>query len=169
MPALALQDPPLAHHDMIEPGTYAMHTDSCKPWGDEDRQDDGGLRNMAKRWIAKDSAPVLLTFAQVKSLQDDTDPDAAIGKKTRAWLNLTKRHAGSRVVNEGDRVDVSGFLNRVADGAKAETVNCKKGFGTRDGRDIHLNIGPSVSTDEYMGIVIELIPQLPVDDWAVPN
>src|SRR5436190_6192114 len=43
----------LAAVDTIAPGKYAMHTASCKPWGDEDPNDDGGLRNRAKRFMAK--------------------------------------------------------------------------------------------------------------------
>jgi hypothetical protein len=160
---------PLAALDTVEPGKYAMHDASCKPWGDGDVTQNDGLMNVAKRFIARAGEPVSLTINNFEQLQADTDPDAIAHKKEREHLTLTNRTAGTKTVSEGDRVSVSGFLARAADGSAAEKVNCKlSNSTTKDGRDIHINIGPEPNLDEYDGIVVEMIPQLPVGDFIVP-
>lgn len=159
---------PLADPDTIEPGKYAMHS-SCAPSGSEKESgSDGWLRNLAKRWMALDTAPVALTVADFARLQKSADNDATSHKHNRAQLTLMDVHAGAIAVSEGDRVSLSGFLNRVDDGAVVESVNCGISKSkTKDGRDIHINIGPAPNGDEFAGVVVEIIPQLPVEDWPV--
>ena len=159
---------PLADPDTIEPGKYAMHS-SCPPSGSEtEAGSDGWVRNLAKRWMALDTAPVDLTVADFSRLQKNTDKNAAKQKRSRSQLTLANIDAGAAVVSEGDRVSLSGFLNRVDDGAVVESVNCGVSKArTKDGRDIHINIGPEPNGDEFAGVVVEMIPQLPVEDWPV--
>jgi uncharacterized protein YgiM (DUF1202 family) len=149
----------LADHDKIQPGKFAMHTASCKPWGDEDPNDDGGLRNRAKRFMAKGDV-VPLTVNQFKQLQAKTDTDAVNHKHTRDTLSLTNKTVGTVTVSEGDHVSVAGFLNSAADGSEEEMVNCKTANATKDGHDLHINIGPEPNGNEFAGIVVEMIPQL---------
>ena len=101
-----------------------MHSSACQPWGDGDPADDSGLRNIAKRWMAKGTVTPL-TVHQFQLLQSKTDSDAVAHKKTRDQLTLTGLVVDTNDLSEGDLVSVSGFLNRAQDGSKQETVNCK--------------------------------------------
>lgn len=159
---------PLGKADTIEPGKYAMHS-SCPPSGDETTPNsDGSLRNLAKRWMAADKTPVSLTVAEFATLQKNTDSDAVKHSHQRDQLTLVNIEAGSKKVSEGDRVSLSGYLNRVDNGAIVENVNCKVSKkSTKDGRDVHINIGPEPNGNEFAGVVVELIPQLPVSDWSI--
>ncbi len=152
------------------PGSEAVDRPSCPPEGTSHiasqlTQQDDELRNRAKRFIAADATPVLLSIDDFKALQADTDPNAADHVKLFVPRNLTEKHAGTHTVSEGERVSVTGFLNRAQPGSNSESVNC----AGADGRDIHLNIGPRPPTpapNEWAGIVAELIPQLPFPGWT---
>src|SRR5262249_20052861 len=159
-------DFPLADPDTIEPRKYAMHS-SCPPNGDEDVRDDGGQRNLAKRFMAGGTLTPL-TVNNFKALQTATDKDAVDHKTKRDKLTLKDIEVASTKVSEGDMVSVSGFLNHADNGSKQETVNCKTPHATKDGQDLHINIGPEPNGDEFAGIVVEMITQLPVGDFEVP-
>lgn len=152
------------------PGTEAVDDPSCPAAGTTkltgNRKTDDEQRNRAKRFIAQAAQPVSLSISDFAALQTDTDPNAAHAVKVFVPRNLTDKHAGAHTVSEGDRVGVTGFLQRAQDGSAAESVNC----GGTDGQDIHLNINaskPSPPTfNEWTGIVVEVIPQVPLPGWA---
>jgi hypothetical protein len=152
------------------PGTEAVDDPSCPAEGHSNRtgpaKQDDELRNRAKRFIANVTTPVLLSVADFKSLQADTDPDAANHVHKQLPRNLTNKQAGTHTVSEGERVAITGFLHRAEEGSSAESVNC----AGSDGRDIHLNLNepkPNPPTfNEWTGIVIEVIPQVPLPGWT---
>ena len=151
------------------PGTEAVDDPACPAEGHTNRtgdaKQDDELRNRAKRFIARATPPVLLSLDDFKALQADTDADAANHVHKQLPRNLTGKHAGSHTVSEGDRVSVTGFLHRAENGSAAESVNC----AGNDGRDIHLNINamkPQATFNEWTGIVVEAIPQVPLPGWT---
>jgi hypothetical protein len=156
---------PIAAAQQPAPGTEAVDRPSCPAKGKSkltgDRKKDDEARNLAKRFVAKDTPPVLLSIADLKDLQHDTDPQAAKHVQMFVPRELTDKHAGTHIVSEGDRVSVTGFLHRAEEGSNSESVNC----AGQDGRDIHLNINtpkPFVAFNEWTGIVAEVIPQVPL-------
>ena len=102
---------------------------------------DAGLRNTAKKHIPTGTTPVPLTFDDFKALQDDTNQLFRDAHATKAKIEpnrdaLHNLQTTSRTVNEGDLVQLMGFI--VADTKQgAESVNC----GGSDGFDFHINIG----------------------------
>ncbi len=162
--------PPLSPTPITTPGTEAVDDPSCPAEGHSNRtgpaKQDDELRNRAKRFIANVTTPVVLSIADFKALQADTDPDAANHVHKQLPRSLTNKHAGTHTVSEGERVAVTGFLHRAEEGSSAESVNC----AGSDGRDIHLNINephPNPPTfNEWTGIVVEVIPQSPPPGWT---
>jgi hypothetical protein len=151
------------------PGSEAVDNPSCPAEGTShrtgDAKKDDELRNRAKRFVAKQTAAVMLAVPDSEALQADTDPDAADHIHKQLPRNLTNKHAGTHIVSEGDRVSVTGFLHRAEEDSAAESVNC----AGVDGRDIHLNIGataPHPTFNEWAGIVVEVIPQVPLPGWT---
>jgi hypothetical protein len=151
------------------PGTEAVDDPSCPAEGKTSRtgaaKQDDELRNKAKRFIANNTPAVLLSLPDFKALQADTDTDAVDHVHKVLPRNLTGKHAGSHTVSEGERVSVTGFLHRAENGSAAESVNC----AGNDGKDIHLNINtpkPTSTFNEWTGIVVEVIPQVPLPGWT---
>jgi hypothetical protein len=142
---------------------------SCPPGGRSlltgDAKQDDEARNRAKRFIAKRTTPVLLTMADLRQLQRETDPDASWRVRLLVPRRLRDLHAGRRTVSEGDRVSLTGYLQLAEEGPNRESVNCDG----RDGRDIHLNVNaskPVTAYDEWTGIVIEVTPQVPLPGYG---
>jgi hypothetical protein len=168
--ATPLPPPPPAFSPTVAPGTEAVDDPSCPAEGHSNRtgraKQDDDLRNRAKRFIANATTPVVLSIADFKALQADTDPNAANHVQKVLPRTLTNKHAGSHTVSEGERVAVTGFLHRAEEGSAAESVNC----AGSDGRDIHLNINeptPNPPTfSEWTGVVVEVIPQAPLPGWT---
>ncbi len=162
--------PPPPSSSTNVPGTEAVDTPTCPAEGQTNQtgvaKQDDELRNRAKRFIANSTTPVILSIADFTSLQADTDPNAASHVLKQVPRNLTNKHAGTHTVSEGERVAVTGFLHRAEEGSAAESVNC----AGSDGRDIHLNVNepkPAPPTfNEWTGIVIEVIPQVPLPGWT---
>jgi hypothetical protein len=128
-------------------------------------KEDDEARNRAKRFIAKNTTPVLLTVADFRQLQLDTDPEASRVIRRFVPRHLRDLHVAGRTVSEGDRVSLSGYLQRVEEGPNDESVNCDG----RDGRDIHLNVNttkPVTAYDEWTGLVIEVAPQVPLPGYS---
>ncbi len=151
------------------PGTEAVDKPSCPPEGKsklkDDRKADDEARNLAKRYVAKDTPPVILSIADLKDLQADTDPQASIGVHKVLPRELKQKHAGTHLVSEGDRISVTGYLHRAEEGSNSESVNC----AGKDGRDIHLNINktkPVTEYNEWTGIVAEVAPQVLLPGWT---
>jgi hypothetical protein len=132
---------------------------------------DGGLRDMAKRHLPTGTTPKTLTFADFVALQQDVD--TLTGKDavhhtvafTPDRTKLRNLQTASGAVSEGDLVQVAGYVRDARQGSVAEAVNCA---GT-DGRDVHINAGPTKTSSPYAGIVTEMIPQLPQTAWTYPN
>ena len=156
-------------HSQYTPGTEALLHVSCpaegKPTLAGDAKRDAEARNRAKRFIAKNTAPVLLTIASLRQLQLETDPNASHATRQLVPRHLRNLHAGALILSEGDRVSVTGYLHRAEEGSNSESVNC---YG-KDGRDIHLNVNATKSVtayDEWTGVVIEVTPQVALPGYG---
>jgi hypothetical protein len=151
------------------PGTHAVDKPSCPAEGKSklkgDSKKDDEARNLAKRFVAKSTTPVLLTIADLKALQHDTDPNAADHTHKFLPRALDNLHAGAHTLSEGDRVALTGYLHRAEEGSNSESVNCQG----KDGRDIHLNLNktkPITAFNEWTGIVLEAAPQVPLPGYT---
>jgi hypothetical protein len=58
-------------------------------------------------------------------------------------------------ISEGSQVGVTGYL-AAARAQGPESVNCESGTAV----DFHINVGPTDTSSEWNGIVVEIIPQL---------
>jgi len=120
---------------------------------------DAGLRNLAKRHAPVGTTPVTLTLADLLALQQSVSASFADAHTSKTSFHpdrsaLRSLALGAGTINEGDLVQVAGFVNAVRPEG-GESVNC----AGADGGDIHLNLGAQGGT-EWQGVVVEMIPQL---------
>jgi hypothetical protein len=134
--------------------------DLCTPIGCGKEGSTQALVNMAKRRVPTETEATLLTFDDMKGLQDQANQVVgqhveldADGRAKLADLTVT-----DGTVAEGSLVQLSGFIST---GAKphpntGESVNCK--FTQAANNDIHINIAPRPTDTELAGTVVEMVP-----------
>jgi hypothetical protein len=125
--------------------------------------------NSAKRRIPPGTASRLLTFADVRSLQTQTDRVVDQGTQlSQAERNsLRGFNVSGGTVGEGNLVRIAGFIAQGLDPHpnSGESVNCRlRGLANND---IHISLAPRVTNTEFQGIVVEMVPQDRPDGWTV--
>jgi hypothetical protein len=115
---------------------------------------------------------VLLTFADLKSLQEKADALVGEGPYDMTPAGHGKLHglavAGGSVA-EGDAVRVAGYIPKGGEGLhvndSGESVNCnlKKPYDN----DFHIPLAGAAGDSEFQGIVVEMIPQARPAAWTI--
>ena len=118
------------------------------------------------------SAPVLLTFDDLKSLQRVADEKVGEGPydlTPHGYQKLTDLTVSGGSISEGDRVRVVAYIAKGQDGLHVnkagESVNCnlRKPFDN----DFHIPIVAAPGDTEFQGIVAEMIPQARPSAWTI--
>lgn len=142
---------------------------SCPARGCADEGSPLALANELKRNTRSVSPVRPLTFADLKSLQNQADQLVGQRKELtqleRAKLkNLTTAQGR---ISEGDSVRLVGYLvGRVLREGR-ESVNCQ--LLAADATDIHFTLALGPTDTEFGGIVAELIPQGRHPGWTIPK
>jgi hypothetical protein len=129
--------------------------------------------NTMKRTRPEDGkAAALLTFEDLKSLQKQADEKVGQGPydlTPHGYQKLTDLKVSAGSVSEGDLVRVVAYIAKGQDGLHVnkagESVNCnlKKTYDN----DFHIPVVAMPGDTEFMGIVVEMIPQARPSAWTI--
>ncbi len=147
----------------------ALNLAACPAWGAETRGTSRAALNEVKHHLPAGTAPVILEFGELPTLQQEADarvksgPSAKTSTKDRVKLrDLT---VGAHKVGEGDLVAIVGFIVGKASANAGESANCYlKGTSNND---FEFSIAPNAKATPYEGIVGEMIPQDRPKDWTL--
>jgi hypothetical protein len=123
------------------------------------------LVNQLKRHHPTSKTPATLTLDDFTSLQEQADSLVGQKKPLTAAMRkkLTHLSTSSGFVSEGDLVRVTGFLVGTPHANSGESVNCR--LTKVANNDFHLTIAEEPNTEEFTGIVVEMIPQDRPKEW----
>lgn len=144
--------------------------ETCPPRGCYAPNTPGALFNEAKRRLPIGTNPVILSFADLEQMQTQVgnrlglrSQNKALSAAERAQLqNITVTNG---IVGESTLVKIIGYIpaGKGLKEGSVETVNCK--FKDVSQKDIHIPLAPRLTSTEYQGIVIEMIPQNRSPQW----
>jgi uncharacterized protein YgiM (DUF1202 family) len=147
----------------------ATNLASCATNGCSAADSPHGLMNELKEAVPTATTPVLLTFDDFASLQQQADAllpeDKELSASDRAQLKSLTVAAGS--VSEGDLVSIVGYMVGTPHPNTGESVNCNlKG---ESNNDYHIPISNDPANSDFQGIVVEMIPQSRPANWSLAN
>jgi len=147
----------------------AANLAACAANGCSPADSSHGLMNELKETVPTATTPVLLTFDDFASLQQQADAllpeDKELSASDRAQLKSLPVAAGS--VSEGDLVSIVGYLVGTPHPNTGESVNCNlKG---ESNNDYHIPISNDPANSDFQGIVVEMIPQSRPANWNLAN
>ncbi len=128
-----------------------------------------GLANEMKRGTPTGAVPVMLTFDDFASLQQQADDLVGEGKDVAvdARSQLAELTVSGGQVSEGGLVGIVGYLVGTPHPNTGESVNCNlKGD---DNNDFHIPMSNDPNNSDFQGIVVEMIPQNRPPEWNLSN
>lgn len=146
----------------------------CEPRGCTEPNSPKAIFNEAKRRAPVGTTPILLSFANLSSMQDEIGRRLGLRSQNKD-LSQEERNQlrGITVTNgtvgESTLVKIVGFIP-AGDGLKSgaiETVNCRLTEAVH--RDIHIPLVQTKTKTEFQGIVIEMIPQGRPVNWDLSS
>jgi hypothetical protein len=125
------------------------------------------LVNQLKRRHPTGTSPATLTLEDFVTLQDQADTLVGQKRPLTALLRkkLTHLSTSGGFVSEGDLVRVMGFLVGTPHANSGESVNCRLPKVVNN--DFHITIAEEPNTEEFSGIVVEMIPQARPAAWSL--
>jgi len=141
----------------------------CPEWGAERRGTTRGLLNEVKHHVPPAGTPVMLTFADIATLQRQADArvrsgaDAKVSAKDRAKLQELAIHGGR--IGEGDLVSIVGFVVGRPKVNPGESANCYLQGASNN--DFEFTVAPAADATPYDGIACEMIPQDRPKAWTI--
>jgi hypothetical protein len=144
---------------------------SCPARGCANPGTTDALVNELKRTKPTGDTVAILTLDDFEFLQDQASDlvgqNKSLAKTTRNKLRQLELRSSAEVVNEGDLIQLIGFIVGLPHRPKAsgpESVNCRL-TGTRN-NDFHIPIAVHPDDTEFEGIVVEMIPQDRPKGWT---
>jgi len=117
--------------------------------------------DQTKRRVPPLTVPTALTFADLKSLQEQADTlvDEGVELSAADRAKLTNLQISQGTVHEGSLVRLIGFIAKGLDPHpnSGESVNCRRTEVASN--DFHISFAERPDQDEFDGIVVEMIPQ----------
>jgi hypothetical protein len=139
----------------------------CENIGCAEPNSSHAIFNQAKRRVPSGTASRLLTFADFRSLQTQTDEVVEQGSQLEERNSLQGFTISSGTVGEGSLVKLVGFIATGADphANTGESVNCR--LPRVENNDIHISLALRAAHTEFQGIVVEMIPQDRSSSWTI--
>lgn len=145
----------------------------CLPRGCAKPGTPDAVANVMKRRLASGSSPTKITFKVLSALQAELEKrfDGEYATLTRPdRARLRKFVAAGVPVGEGALVELEGFVASVPKGATRphanteESVNCRLTGAANN--DFHISLTPEPNSTEFVGAVVEMIPQDRDESWV---
>src|SRR6516165_1983234 len=139
--------------------------DGCSPTGSTH-----ALENNLKRKVpSSTTTPVMLTFDDFQSLQNQADSLVGEHKELTSddRAKLTGMTVSAGTVSEGDVVSSVGYLIPTPHPNSGESVNCN--LRGAENNDFHIPMSNDPQNTDYQGIVVEMIPQDRPAVWNLAN
>lgn len=167
--AQLLRQPPSQASLMAGAVSCAPNLLACPVTGCSAPNSAHGLFNRIKRRIPGSGAALPLSFADFGGLQEQSTGLVGQGEELPAAVRstLSNLHVSQGTVQEGSLVRVTGFIAQGLDphANRGESVNCNR-TAVAD-NDFHISLAASLDQDEFVGIVVEMVPQDRPAEWTL--
>jgi len=142
---------------------------SCPTNGCAAADSSHGLMNQLKQTVPAGTTPLMLTFDDFASLQQQAaglvGENRDLAASDRAKLRGMTVSGSS--ASEGDLVSIVGYLVGTPHPNTSESVNC--GLRGESNNDYHIPISNDPANTDFQGVVVEMIPQSRPPNFSLAN